>query len=176
MQRSRIKLIRECAFVCKHAGYSTSLITHSSIRPLVRISTSVHLRGWVDGRVAGGTLGDAGTIVDDVLVAVGDPAVLLLPLASVMELLAVGEGDAAPALEGVVVFRAALHTGSLVLEATAGHAVTGWVGLLATTQALVMTALVILGTGPVFTLNRTHCGWHTKVRLTRVFLRQVKNS
>lgn len=63
--------------------------------------------------------------MDDVLVAVGDPAVLLLPLASVMELLAVGKGDAAPALEGVVVFRAALHAGSLVLEATAGHAVTG---------------------------------------------------
>lgn len=103
------------------------MITHRSIRPSRDHQTgmSVHLRGGVDGRVAGGTLRDAGTVVDDVLVAVGALAVLLFPLASVMELLAEGEGDAAPALESVMVFGAALHTGALGLKAAAGHAVTG---------------------------------------------------
>lgn len=86
---------------------------------------SVHLRGGVDGCVARGTLRDAGTVVDDVLVAVGVLAVLLFTLASVVELLAEGERDATPALESVVVFRTALHTGALCLEAAAGHAVTG---------------------------------------------------
>lgn len=87
---------------------------------------SVHLRGGVDGRVAGGTLRDAGTVVDDVLVAVRALVVLLLPLASVVEILAEVERDAAPALEGEVVFGAAFHTVSLgPLEAAAGHAVTG---------------------------------------------------
>ncbi len=86
---------------------------------------SVHLRGGVDGCVAGGTLRDAGTVVDDVLVAVGALVALLLPLASVVEILAEGEGHAAPALVGEVVFGAALHTVVLMLQATAGHAVTG---------------------------------------------------
>lgn len=44
----------------------------------------VHLQGGVDGRVAGGTLGNAGAVVDDVLVAVGILAALLLSLASLM--------------------------------------------------------------------------------------------
>lgn len=106
-------------------------ITHCSNRPsrAHQSSTSVHLRGGVDGRVAGGTLWDAGTVVDDVLVAVGALAALLLPLllplASVVEILAEGEGDAAPALVGEKVFGAALHTVLLVLEAAAGHAVIG---------------------------------------------------
>ena len=86
---------------------------------------SVHLRGGVDGRVARGTLGDAGTVVDHVLMAVGALAALLLPLASVMEILAEGERDTAPTLVGEVVFGAAIHTVALVLEAAAGHTVTG---------------------------------------------------
>lgn len=104
-----------------------SLITHCSFRPLRSHQTgmSVHLRGGVDGRVAGGTLRDAGTVVDDVLVAVGALVTLLFPLASVVEVLAEGEGYAAPALVSKVVFGAALHTVALILQATAGHAVTG---------------------------------------------------
>lgn len=86
---------------------------------------SVHLRGGADGGVARGTLRDAGTVVDDVLVTVGALVMLLFTLASVMELLAEGKGDTAPALESVVVFRTALHTGALCLEAAAGHTVTG---------------------------------------------------
>lgn len=99
---------------------------------------------------------DAGTVVDDVLVAVGALAVFLLPLASVVEILAEGEGDAAPTLVGEVVFGAALYTVVPVLEATAGHAVTGRVGLQAAAQALVVAALVVLGAGSMFTLNRAH--------------------
>lgn len=104
-----------------------SLITHCSSRPSRAHQTgmSVHLRGGVDGGVAGGTLGDAGTVVDDVLVAVGALAVLFLSLAFVVEILAEAEGDAAPALVGEVVCRAAVHTVVPVLEAAAGHAVTG---------------------------------------------------
>lgn len=86
---------------------------------------SVHLRGGVDGGVAGGTLVDAGPVVDDVLVAVGALAALLLALASVVEILAEAEGDAAPAPVSEVVFGAAFHTLVLVLEAAAGHAVIG---------------------------------------------------
>lgn len=86
---------------------------------------SVHLRGGADGGVAGGTLRDAGAVVDHVLVAVGVLAALLLPFAFVVEILAEGEGDAAPPLVGEVVFRAALNTVAFVLEAAAGHAVTG---------------------------------------------------
>ena len=114
---------------------------------------SAHLRGGVDGGVAGGTLRDAGSVVDDVLVAVGG----LVVLASVVEILAEGEGDAAPALVGEVVVGAALHAGALVLEAAAGHAVRGRVGLQAAAQALVVAALVVLGAGSMFTLNGAHC-------------------
>ncbi len=113
--------------VCVQNIKPVSLSTHRSIRPSRAHQTglSVHLRGGVDGRVAGGTLRDAGTVVDDVLLAVEALAALLLPLASVVEVLAEGEGDAAPALVGEVVFGAAFHTFALVLEAAAGHAVTG---------------------------------------------------
>lgn len=113
-------------------------------------------QGGVDGCVAGGTLRDAGTIVDDVLMAVGALAVLLLPLTLVMEILAEGEGDTAPTIVGEVVFGTVLHTVALMLETTTGHAVTGRVGLHAAAQALVMTALVILGTGSVFAMKGTH--------------------
>lgn len=89
----------------------------------------MHLRGGVDGRVARGTLGDAGTIVDDVLVAVIALAVLLLSLAFVVKILAEGDGDTAPAFVDEVVFRAALHTVAIMMEATAGHTVGGRVGL-----------------------------------------------
>jgi len=125
--------------------------------PSHRTGVSVHLRGGVDGREAGGTLGDAGTVVEDVLVAVGVLAELLLSLAFVVEILAEGEGDAPPALEGEVVFGAALHAVVPVLEAAAGHAVTGRVGLQAAAQALVVAALVVFGAGAMFTLNTTHC-------------------
>lgn len=135
-----------------------SLITHHSMGPLRAHQTgmSVHLRGGVDSRVAGGTLRDAGTVVDDILVAVGALAALLLPLASVVEILAEGEGDASPALVGEVVFGAALHAVVLMLEAAAGHAVTGRVGLQAAAEALVVAALIVLGAGSMFTLNRAH--------------------
>lgn len=95
--------------------------------------------------------------MDYVLVAVWALAALLLPLAPVVEILAEGEGDAAPALVGEVVFRAALHAVTLMLEAAAGHAVSGRARLQAAAQALVVAALVVLGAGPVFALNRTHC-------------------
>lgn len=99
---------------------------HHSIRSSAhQTDSSVHLRGGVDSCVARGTLGDAGTVVDDVLVAVGALAVLLLPLAFVVKILAEGEGDAAPAFVDEVVYRAALHTAALMLEATAGYTVTG---------------------------------------------------
>lgn len=83
---------------------------------------SVHLRGGVDGGVARGTLGDAGSVVDDILVTVGALALLFISLAFVVELLAEREGDATPALEDVVVVGAALHTGALVLQVAASHA------------------------------------------------------
>lgn len=110
--------------VCMQIIKSASLITlfHRAIKiPLDR----VHLRGGVDGSVAGGTLRDAGTVVDDVLVAVGALVALLLPFASVVKILAEGEGDTAPALVGEVVLGTALNTVAFVLEPTAGHAVTG---------------------------------------------------
>lgn len=135
---------------------SASLITlfHRAIKiPLDR----VHLRGGVDGSVAGGTLRDAGTVVDDVLMAVGALVTFLLPLASVVKILTEGKGDAAPALVGKVVLGTALNTVAFVLEPTAGHTVTGRVRLQAATKALVMAALVVLGACAIFALNRTHC-------------------
>lgn len=126
-------------------------------RAMKSLFDRVHLRGGVDGRVARGTLRDAGTIVDDILLAVGALGALLLPFASVVEILAEREGDAAPALVGEVVLGTALHTVALVLEAAAGHTVTGQVGLQAATKALIVAALVVLGAGLMFTLNRAHC-------------------
>lgn len=96
--------------------------------------------------------------MDDVLVAVGALAALLLPPAPVVQLLAEGEGDAAPALEGVVVAGAALHAVALVAEAAARHAVAGRAGLGAAAQALLVAALVVPGAGSVFALDGTHCG------------------
>lgn len=63
--------------------------------------------------------------MDDVLLAVGALVTLLLPFASVVKILAEGEGDAAPTLVREVVLRTALNAVALVLEAAAGHAVTG---------------------------------------------------
>lgn len=142
-----------------HNIQPASLVTHCSIRPLRAHQTgaSVHLRGGVDSRVAGGTLRDAGAIMDDILVAVRALALLLFPLAFVVKLLAEAKRDTAPALVGEVVFGAALHTVALVLEAAAGHAVVGRVGLDAAAQALVVAALVVLGAGSVLALNRAHC-------------------
>lgn len=117
-----------------------------------------HLRGGVDDGVAGGTLGDAGTVVDDVLLAVGALVALLLSPAPVVEVLAEGEGDAAPALVGEVVLGTALHAVAVVAEASARHAVAGRVRLGAAAQALVVAALVVLGAGSVFALDGTHCG------------------
>lgn len=114
---------------------------------------SVHLRGGVADRVARGTLRDAGTVVDDVFVAVR----ALFLLAPVVQILAEGEGDAAPAFVGEVVFWAALHTAVLVQEATAGHAVPGRIGPQAAAQTLVVAAVVVLGAGSVCAVNRTHC-------------------
>lgn len=115
----------------------------------------VHLRGGVDGGVARGALGDAGTVVDDVLVALAVLA-LLLPLAFVVQVLAEREGDAAPARVGEEVFGTLLHAGSLVLEAPAGHAVAGRAGLQAAAQAQLVAALVVPGAGSVFALDGAH--------------------
>lgn len=128
-------------------------LLRSRLKPGVR---SVHSRGRVDGGVAGGTLRDAGAVVEDVGVAVGALAALLLPHTPGVQLLAKCKGDAAPALVGVVVVGATLHTGALVLEAATGHAVGGRVGLQAAAQALVVAALVVSGAGAVFALNGTH--------------------
>lgn len=135
---------------------SASLIT-LFYRAIKILLDRVHLRGGVDGSVARGTLRDAGTIVDDVLMAVGALVAFLLPLASVVKILAEGEGDAAPALVGEVVLRTALNTVAFVLEPAAGHAVTGRVWLQAAAKALIMAALVVLGAGSIFALNRAHC-------------------
>lgn len=115
----------------------------------------VHLRGGVDGGVARGALRDAGTVVDDVLVALAVPA-LLLPLAFVVQVLAEREGDAAPARVGEEVSGTLLHAGPRVLEAPAGHAVAGRAGLQAAAQALLVAALVVLGAGSVFALDGAH--------------------
>lgn len=133
--------------------------THSSdVGPIESSADRFHLRGGVDGGVSGGTLWDAGTVVDDVLLAVGVLAALLLPPAHVMKILAEGKGDAAPALVGEVVLGTALHAVAVVAEASARHAVAGRVRLGAAAQALVVAALVVLGAGSVFALDRTHCG------------------
>lgn len=116
----------------------------------------MHLRRGVDGDVAGGTLGDAGVVVDDVLVALGALATLLLPLAPVIEVLAEGEGDAAPALEGVVAVGAALHAAALVPQTPAGHAVSSRLGLQAAAEALLVAALLVPGAGAVFAVDGTH--------------------
>lgn len=149
---------RVCLSVsCVQRFNPASLITQCSIKAIRSLSDRVHLRGGVDGGVARGTLRDAGTVVDDVLLAVGAFVALLLSLALVVKILAEGERDAAPALVGEVVFGTALDAGALVLEPATGHTMAGRVRLEAAAQALVVAALVILGAGPVFALSRTHC-------------------
>lgn len=91
--------------------------------------------------------------MDDVFVAVR----ALLLLAPVVQILAEGERDAAPALVGEVVLWAALHAAVPVQEATAGHAVSGRVGPQAAAQTLVVAADVILGAGSMCAVSRTHC-------------------
>lgn len=82
---------------------------------------------------------------------------LLLPLASVMEILAESKRDAAPSFVGEVVIRTPVNAAALVIEAAAGHTVTGRVGFQATTKTLIVAALVILGAGSMFALNWAHC-------------------
>lgn len=94
--------------------------------------------------------------MDDVLRALGVLA-LLLPLAFVVQVLAEREGDAAPAFVGEEVFGTLLHAGPFVLEASAGHAAAGRAGLQAAAKALLVAALVVLGAGPMFALDRAHC-------------------
>lgn len=122
-----------------------------------RLLERVHLREWVDGGVARGALGDAGAVVDDVLVALSVLA-LFLPLAFVVQVLAEWERDAAPAFVGEEVFGTLLHAGPFVLEASTGNAVAGWARLKAAAQALLVAALVILGAGLIFALDRAHWG------------------
>lgn len=93
--------------------------------------------------------------MDDVVVAVGVLVLLLLLLAPVVQILAEGAGNAAPALVDEVIVWAAFHTDAFMLEAAACHAVTGRVGLGAAAQALLVAALVVLA-GPVFAVSRTH--------------------
>lgn len=57
--------------------------------------------------------------------ALGALVALLFPLASVVEVLAEGEGDTAPALINEVVLGTTLDTVALVLEPAAGNTVTG---------------------------------------------------
>lgn len=107
--------------------------------------------------------------MDDVLVTlvvlVFGP--LLALLAVVVESLAVLEGDAAPVLEGVVAWRTALHAGALVHQVPAGHAGAGVARLRASTQALVVAALVVGRTGMVLAGRGAHCrkqrGKHTEI-------------
>lgn len=139
-------------FECMHHTHS------SDMGPTESSADRSHLRRGVDGGVSRGTLWDAGTVVDDVFLAVGVLAALLLLPAPVVKILAEGKGDAAPALVGKVVFGTALHAVAIVAEASASHAVAGRVRLGAATQALVVAALVVLGAGSVFALDRTHCG------------------
>lgn len=129
-----------------------------TLAPIESSADRCHLHGGVDGGVAGGTLGDAGTVVDDVLLAVGVLVALLFSSAPVVKILAEGKGDAAPALVGEIVLGTALHTVAVVAEASARHAVAGRVWPGAAAQALVVAALVVLGAGSVFALDRTHCG------------------
>lgn len=93
--------------------------------------------------------------MDDVLVALGVLA-LFLPLAFVVQLLAEGEGDAAPAFVGEEVFGTLLHAGAFVLEASTGYTVAGRAGLQAAAQALLVAALVVLGARLMVTLDRAH--------------------
>lgn len=93
--------------------------------------------------------------MDDVLVALGVLA-LFLPLAFVVQVLAEGEGDAAPAFVGEEVFGTLLHAGPFVPEAPTGHAVVGRAGLQAAAEALLVAALVVLGAGLVFAMGRAH--------------------
>lgn len=93
--------------------------------------------------------------MDDVVVAISDLVLLLFLPAPVVQILAEGGGNAAPALEDEVVVWAAVHADVFVLEAAARHAVTGRVGLAAAAQALLVAALVVFA-GSVFAVSRTH--------------------
>ena len=117
------------------------------------------LRSGVHGGVSGGTVGDAGAVVDDVLMTVLLLLLLFLLqlLALVVQLLAVAEGDAAPVLEGVVARRAARHAGALVHQVPAGDAGAGVARLRAAAQALVVAALVAERAGVVLACRGTHC-------------------
>jgi hypothetical protein len=79
-------------------------------------------------------------------------------LALVVKVLAEGERDTAPALEDVVSLGTVVHTGVLVLEVLAGHTAAGFACLQAASQALVVAAVAMLGTGPMLTGGGTHCG------------------
>lgn len=147
-----MSVLNACLHVHTHAPHG------SDVGPIECSADRFHLRRGVDGGVSGGTLRDAGTVVDDVLLAVGVLVALLLPPAPVVKILAEGKGDAAPALVGEIVLGTALHTVAVVAEASARHAVAGRVWLGAATQALVVAALVVPGAGSVFALDRTHCG------------------
>lgn len=109
--------------------------------------------GGVYGSVAGRALGDAGPVINDVLVAVSRLALLTLEV----EVLAELQGDTAPALESVVAQRAVLHARALVQEVAAGHAATGSGWLQAAAQALLMAAPIVHGAGAVFAGCRTNC-------------------
>lgn len=93
--------------------------------------------------------------MDDVVVAVSDLVLLLFLPAPVVQILAEGDGNAAPALVDEVVVWAAVHADAFVLEASARHAVTGRVGLGAAAQALLVAALVVFA-GSVFAVSGTH--------------------
>lgn len=84
-----------------------------------------------------GALVHALVVVDDMAARL--PGVLAL----VVQLLAEGEGDAAPALEAVVPGGTGVHTPPVQVEVAAGHALVGVVGLRAVPQALAVAALPV---------------------------------
>lgn len=94
--------------------------------------------------------------MDDVLFALAALVLLLLSLAFVVQVLAEGEGDAAPAFVGEHVPGAPLHTHPRMLEAPAGHAVGGRPGPQAPPEAELVAALVVLGAGAMLALDRAH--------------------
>lgn len=110
------------------------------------LSTQVagYLRSGVDSGISRRALRDAGTLVNDVFVAV-----TFALLALVVELLAKAEADAAPALKGVEKRWALFDTRVVVHEVAAGHAFVGRVGLQTATQTLVVAALVVFSAGAV---------------------------
>lgn len=103
-----------------------------------------YLRSGVYSGVPRRALWDAGTIMDDVFVAV-----TFAMLALVVELLAKAEVDAAPALIGVETRWALFNADVIVHVVAAGHAFARRVGLQAAAQALVVAALVVFSAGTV---------------------------